>query len=189
VAADLPAPPARDDRAMQFGAATVITKATKVLMMDCFETLVAYQDGAYVARLGVTEFLDHHCGRRQLPLAVVSDATEAAVVGALRQAGLWTRVDQCFHAGNAQEVAGDGRTSKRLDAVLRFYGVPAAEAVFIGDSPLDARDAQRYQVPFIRVPRSEDRSFSFATLIQGPSLYTSGHFSSLMLQQYLNPKP
>jgi len=174
---------------MQFGAATVITAATKVLMMDCFETLVAYVDGAYVAREGIVAFLVHHITRRQLPLAVVSDATESAVVAALRQAGLWSYVNHCFHDGNAQEKTSEGRTSKRLDVVLQFYRVQASEAVFIGDSPMDARDAQRYQVPFIRVPRSEDRSFSFATLIQGPSFYTSGHFSSVMLKEYLDRKP
>lgn len=178
-----------DNQRRQLGADTVIGASTRLLMMDCFETLVQFNDGIYVARQGVGAFLDHFSARRALPLAVVSDADETVLVRALRQAGLWPRVDACFHAGNAQERLPDGRTRKRLDVALAHYRVEPDQAVFIGDSPLDARDAQHYMVPFIRVPRSEDREFTFQSLIAGPSRYSSGHFSSLMLQDLLGRKP
>jgi beta-phosphoglucomutase-like phosphatase (HAD superfamily) len=178
-----------DSQRLQLGADTIIGSATQVLLMDCFETLVQFVDDSYVARLGIGAFLDHFVTKRGLPLAVVSDAEESALARALREAGLWTRVDACFHAGNASQTLPDGRSRKRLDLVLQYYRLAPEHAVFIGDSPLDARDAQHYRIPFIRVPRSEDRAFTFQSLIAGPSRYASGHFSSLMLNDLLGKKP
>ena len=71
--------------------------------------------------------------------------------------------------------------------VARFR-VAAPEAVFIGDSPLDAEAARHFAVPFVRVPRSEDRDFTFSTLIRGPSRYQSSEFSTVFLERYLNRK-
>jgi hypothetical protein len=77
---------------------------------------------------------------------------------------------------------------KRLDAVIARFAVPIEQVVFIGDSPLDAAAAQHHGVPFIRVPRSEDREFSFAGLIKGPSRYQSSEFTSIFIERYLNRK-
>jgi hypothetical protein len=167
----------------QFGAATVITGETRLLLLDCFETLVELDSGAYRARKGVTAFLEHFATK--MKLAVVSDAEESAVRTALDQAGLLKRVHRVYHAGNAIERDANGRIRKRLDVPLADYRLEAKHAVFIGDSPLDAEAARRYQVPFIRVPRSEDRAFSFATLIGGPSRYNSSEFSAAFFEQYI----
>lgn len=169
---------------VQFGGATVIAAGVELILMDCFETLVAMDGGVYRPRLGVTEFLAHFASARRIPVAVVSDGDEQAVRGALQQAGLLAKLGRVFHAGNALERLPGGRARKRLDAVLRELGVPKEKAVFIGDSPFDAEAAQHHGVAFIRVPRSEDRAFSFVRLIGGPSSYRSGEFSLAMLESY-----
>ena len=48
----------------------------------------------------------------------------------------------------------------------------------------DSLAAGEFGVPFIRVPRSEDATFSFAQLISGPSRYRSGDFTAVMLDRY-----
>ncbi len=171
-------------RISQFGADTVISGKTRLILMDCFETLVVLKDGNYEPRQGVVKFLDHFTGKHALPIAVISDATAVAVNAALRQAKLFSRIRDIYHVENASEALSAGRLRKRLDIPLRDYALHPDQAVFIGDSPLDAEAAAHYGVPFIRVPRSEDQNFSFAGLIKGPSRYDSGEFLGNMLRTF-----
>lgn len=166
----------------QFGAATVIGPGTRLILADCFETLVALGSAGYRARRGVPAFLDHFTMRLRIPLSVVSDAAAVAVEEALSQAGLRGAVRRIWHAGDAVVERAGGRRLKDLARVLDGEGAMAAHAVFIGDSQLDAEAARLAHVPFIRVPRSEDADFSFAALIQGPSRYASGHFSQALIR-------
>ena len=170
---------------MQFGSDTVIGPRVRMLLMDCFETLVELGEGGYVPRRGLRRFLDE-MARRGLLIAVVSDAPEPAVVGALRQAGLLGRFDAIYDRRMAVDI-GNGRTRKRLDVPLSEAGIASQDAVFIGDSPLDADAAQLHQVPFIRIPRSEDRAFSFEQLITGPSKYASAEFAFTFDQHFHRP--
>ncbi len=170
----------------QFGAGTIISGDAKLILLDCFETLVALEGPQYRARNGVVAFLDHFAGKADL--VVVSDAEEETVVKALDQAGLQSRIKRIYHAGNAIVRDGAGRIRKRLDVPLTDFKVQPQQAVFIGDSPLDAEAARRYMVPFIRVPRSEDRSFTFTRLIAGPSRYDSSEFSAQFLEQYIGER-
>ena len=170
----------------QFGADTVIPSGVRLILMDCFETLVALEDGKYQPRLGVVELLRHFVKRKQpVPIVVISDAPEAQVKAAISQAGIHRLLARIYHAGNAAEILPEGRARKRLDLPLKDYKVTAAESVFIGDSPLDAEAAAHHGLPFIRVPRSEDIDFSFATLVAGPSRYASQDFSGKMIGHYL----
>ena len=89
-----------------------------------------------------------------------------------------------YHAGNAAEQLAGGKTRKRLDVPLAEFAVPAEAAVFIGDSPLDAEAARHHGVPFIRIPRSEDRGFSLDVLLHGPSRYRSTEFSAHLLKSF-----
>ncbi|MBA3847012.1 MAG: HAD family hydrolase [Planctomycetes bacterium] len=170
----------------QFGAGTIISGEAKLILLDCFETLVSLEGSQYRARNGVAAFLDHFAGKADL--VVVSDAEEETVVKALDQAGLQSRIKRIYHAGNAIVRDGAGRIRKRLDVPLTDFKVQPHQAVFIGDSPLDAEAARRYMVPFIRVPRSEDRSFTFSRLIAGPSRYDSSEFSAQFLEQYIGER-
>jgi len=169
----------------QFGAATVITDAIKLILLDCFETLVQLDGGTYHARPGVVEFLAYHARQPGRVLAVASDCDEQRVRSALAEAGLLDAFAGVYHAGNAVDEDAEGRLNKRLDVPMRDFAARPEQVAFIGDSPLDADAARRYGVLFIRVPRSEDRSFSFATLIAGPSKYNSVEFSAAFLERYL----
>lgn len=166
----------------QPGSTTAISARTRLILLDCFETLVELHAGVYQARRGVTAFLAHFA-RRRITLAVISDAAPEAVAGALGQAGLNPAFAAVYHADDASEALPGGRARKRLDRPLRDFAVAAEDAIFIGDSPLDAEAALHHGVPFIRVPRSEDRDFSFATLIGGPSRYDSAQFSLTFLDR------
>jgi phosphoglycolate phosphatase-like HAD superfamily hydrolase len=168
----------------QFGGGTVITLDTRLILLDCFETLVELEGGAYRPRLGMPEFLAHFASRVGTPLAVVSDAGQAEVERAVAEAGVGGSLMRIYHAGNAAEDLGGGRTRKRLDLALADFKVRPEQAVFIGDSPLDAEAAQHYRLRFIRVPRSEDRRFTFASLITGPSRYRSQEFNLTFLERY-----
>lgn len=168
----------------QFGGATTITPEVRLILLDCFETLVELDGGCYRPRLGMREFLAHFGSRVGLPLVVVSDATKEQVERALSQAELASFVIAVYHAGNAMETLPDGRTRKRLDLPMRDFASGPAQTVFIGDSPFDAEAAKHYQVRFIRVPRSEDSGFSFASLISGPSRYRSQEFNVTFLDRY-----
>lgn len=172
----------------QYGSVTVIAPRTRLILMDCFETIVAMQDGRYVVRQGIIEFLNHFSSRRSIPVAVITDAGSDAVEAALAEAGVRNRFQAVFHRADAVEDLPDGRCRKRLDVPLAAFAVAADQAVFIGDSPMDAEAAQHYAVPFIRVPRSEDRSFTFVSLISGPSRYDSAEFSARMIDEYLKRK-
>ncbi len=168
----------------QFGADTVITAQVRLILMDCFDTLVQLDEGRYRARNGIAAFLDHFAHRRQIPVAVISDAAQDVVTQALRQSGLLSIVQGVFHGDNAAVELPDGRRRKRLEIPLEEFGVPATQAVFIGDSPLDAEAAKLAGVPFIRVPRGEDAAFSFAKLIDGPSRYDSQEFFERVQEAY-----
>lgn len=171
----------------QFGGDTVIPSGVRLILMDCFETLVELEARGYVPRQGIGDFLRYFVRERQVPVAVISDAGEELISAALKQAGIRHFVHGLYHAGNASETLPDGRTRKRLDVPLADYGVPAGEAIYIGDSPLDGDAAQRFGIPFIRVPRSEDLAFSFSSLITGPSRYRSADFTAVMLDRYRKP--
>ncbi len=168
----------------QFGGATTIGPDVRLLLLDCFETLVELEGTVYRPRLGMTDFLTHFGSRIGIPIAVISDAKKSEVDAALAQARLTTFVVALYHAGNASEVLEGGRSRKRLDVALGDFKIKPVQALFIGDSPLDAEAAQHYGVQFIRVPRSEDRSFSFANLISGPSRYRSQEFNITFLDRY-----
>jgi phosphoglycolate phosphatase-like HAD superfamily hydrolase len=171
---------------MEYGSDTRIGSHVRLILMDCFETLVQLTDQGYVARTGIERFIQHFSGKRQIPIVVISDAPEAAIVNALRQAGLLTRISGIYDARASEHLA-EGRVRKRLDVPLSDMKSTAAATVFIGDSPLDADAARYHQVPFIRVPRSEDRTFSFIRLIDGPSRYRSGEFIVHLEQAYRLP--
>lgn len=168
----------------ELGSTTVISSTVRLLLMDCFETLVELTPSGYQSRRGITEFLTHFVQQRQIPLVVISDAAVADLQQALDQAGLLRWCRALYHAGNAADIQADGRTLKRLDIPLRDFGVSPAECVFIGDSPFDALAAQHFAVPFIRVPRSEDHTFNFACLITGPSGYSNHAFTRTLLKRY-----
>lgn len=169
---------------MQYGSITTISSRTRLILLDCFETAVELVDGVYRPRRGVTAFIQHFAVGRAVSLAIISDAAEVTVEATLKQAGLRDSFSKIYHAGNAIETVADGRLRKRLDIPLADFVVRAPFAIFIGDSPLDALAAQHYGVPFIRVPRSEDHEFTFASLISGPSRYDSGEFSATFLDEY-----
>jgi FMN phosphatase YigB (HAD superfamily) len=173
----------------QYGSITTITARTRLILLDCFETMVELVDGVYHPRAGIVEFLRHFGLKRGIPLVVISDATLPIVEAALDQSGLRPSIVSIYHAGNALESMSDGRVRKRLDVPMKDLGVRPQLTVFIGDSPLDAEAAKHHEVPFIRVPRSEDKSFTFKALIHGPSRYDSAEFSATFLEQYLKRKP
>lgn len=173
----------------QFGGATIIGPDIRLMLLDCFETMVELDGTSYRPRVGMVEFLTHFGSRVGIPIAVISDAAKAEVEKALAQAHLTTYVVTVYHAGNAAEDLGEGRMRKRLDVPLADFKVKPKQALFIGDSPLDAEAAQHFGVQFIRVPRSEDRSFDFAKLITGPSRYRSHEFNITFLDRYKKGKP
>lgn len=168
----------------QFGGATTIGPDVRLILLDCFETMVELDGQTYRPRLGMTEFLTHFGSRVGIPIAVISDARKSEVEGALAQARLRTYVVALYHADNAAEQLDGGRMRKRIDVPMVDFKLKPTQVVFIGDSPLDAEAAQHHGVQFIRVPRSEDRSFSFATLITGPSRYRSQEFNITFLDRY-----
>lgn len=171
---------------MDFGSDTTIDGHVRLILMDCFETLVQLTDQGYVARNGIEIFIEHFTIKRGIPIVVISDAPEAAIANALRQAGLLARIAGIYDTRAADQMA-DSRVRKRLDVPLAEMNLDAKSAVFIGDSPLDAEAARHHGVPFIRVPRSEDRTFSFVRLIYGPSRYRSGEFIIHLAQAYRLP--
>jgi predicted HAD superfamily phosphohydrolase YqeG len=182
---DLPATGQCDHTDMpQFGSTTTIGLDVRLILLDCFETIVELGKDGYVPRLGMLDFLIHYSARIGIPLAVMSDGASEQVEQALKQAKVRSYFVAVYHAENAAEDLGDGRKRKKLDAPIQDFQLKPAQVVFIGDSPLDAEAAQHYGVQFIRVPRSEDRSFSFATLISGPSKYCSQEFELTFLDQY-----
>lgn len=168
----------------QFGGATTIGPDVRLILLDCFETMVELEGTTYRPRLGMTEFLTHFGSRVGIPIAVISDAKKAEVDAALTQARLGSFVVAVYHADNAAERLDNGRMRKRIDVPMVDFKIKPTQVVFIGDSPLDAEAAQHHGVQFIRVPRSEDRSFSFANLITGPSRYRSQEFNITFLDRY-----
>jgi phosphoglycolate phosphatase-like HAD superfamily hydrolase len=154
------------------------------MLLDCFETMVELEGTSYRPRLGMIEFLTHFGARVGIPIAVISDAKKTEVETALAQARLGTFVVKLYHADNAAEQLTNGRMRKDLGVPLADFKIKPTQVVFIGDSPLDAEAAQHHGVQFIRVPRSEDRSFSFANLISGPSGYRSQEFNVTFLDRY-----
>jgi phosphoglycolate phosphatase-like HAD superfamily hydrolase len=173
------------DGTFQFGSGTVVPKDVELLIVDCFETLVEMQGRKYVQRQGIDSFLSHFSGRHRVPVVVLSDGEQSAVEAALAQAGLAGRFAAVVGAPDSLGQLPDGRVLKRLDLVISRFTAPLQRTVFIGDSPLDALAAKHHSVPFIRVPRSEDDTFSFASLITGPSRYQSTEFSAVFLERYL----
>lgn len=141
---------------------------------------------SYVPRNGIPAFIRHFqsLGKH---LVIHSDATRDLVDKALEQAGLTNVFDAIYDADNAGESLDEETALKCLDIPMRDFKVERLETVFIGDSPMDAISAHNYDVPFIRVPRAEDRNFTFAQLIKGPSRYSSEVFEQVLDDYYKNP--
>lgn len=169
----------------QFGSETIITPNVSLLILDCFETLVELREGRHESRKGIIAFLRHFGPRMGLKLVVHSDGSPDQVRQALNEAGLSSYFHAVYAGADAVEDLGDGRVRKRLDLTVQRHRVKPEDAVFIGDSPLDAEAAQHHGLRFVRVPRSEDRDFTFTRLIGGPSRYSSAEFSSTFLKRYL----
>jgi hypothetical protein len=96
-------------RMAQFGATTMIGPDIRLLLLDCFETIVEMEKGVYRPRLGIIDFLTHFGARVGIPIAVVSDASLKAVTQALGQAQLASYFVTVYHADNASEELGEGR--------------------------------------------------------------------------------
>ena len=165
------------------GSKTQITRKTQLIILDCFETVVTMEKRSYVPRHGVHAFL-RHFEAQGVNMVIHSDATRDLVDKALGQAGLSDAFDAIYDAENAGESLDDETALKCLDVPMRDYGVTREQTVFIGDSPMDAISAHNYEVPFIRVPRSEDQTFTFAMLISGPSRYSSEVFEQILDEFY-----
>lgn len=174
---------------IQFGGGTAVPPDVALLVLDCYETLVELDGRSYVPRIGIPAFLDHFGLVRGLPVAVISDGEQATVEASITEAGLRGRIAAIWGAPESLETLPDGKSVKRLDLAPARFGVEVGQCIFIGDSPFDAEAARHHHMPFIRVPRSEDRDFSFARLIHGPSRYRSAEFSALFLERYLGKKP
>ena len=161
----------------QFGSDTLIRPTTRFIICDCFDTLVQSTPDGHVPRIGVSAFISWY-KQQGATFVVHSDAKKKFVKRALNEAGLLKEITSLYHADNAMlEPTEDQPVGlKNLAKPLADFRIDKNDAVFIGDSPLDARAAQLFEVPFIRVPRSEDPDFSFTTLISGPSRYRSSVF-------------
>lgn len=179
---------AQADGSFQFGGRTVIPADAGLVILDCFETLVELAGSKYRLRQGMLGFLDHFAIRRGLPVVVLSDGEQAFVEQVVAEAGVAERIALILGAPGALEQLPEGRTRKRLDIPPAMFGVELERCVYIGDSPTDGEAARHHQVPFIRVPRSEDREFSFLRLISGPSRYQSSEFAAVFLERYLDRK-
>lgn len=170
----------------QFGAGTVIPGDVRLILLDCFDTLVEFRDWQWRPRRGVVALLSHfHVNN--VPRAVISDAAPDTIASALAQSGLTPYIDRVYDGDLAAEPLGDGQRRKRLDLPLADFGLAPDQAVFIGDSQADAEAARHFKVPFVRVPRGEDSTFDFAVLLRGPSRYDSGDFSVKMLDHWRKP--
>jgi phosphoglycolate phosphatase-like HAD superfamily hydrolase len=169
----------------QFGADTTIDSRVRLLILDCFDTLVELgEDGSYHPRKGVEPFLRHYGHRIGLPLVVLSDAEQVHLEAVLHSCALATWFSGVYGAPRSVEQREDGRLLKRLDVALADQGIAAGDCIFIGDSPLDALAAQNHGLRSIRVPGSADRDFSMEQLIEGPSRYHSAEYTTRMLRRY-----
>lgn len=172
----------------QFGGGTAIPPDIGLIVLDCYETLVELDGKRYLPRNGVRDFLDYFALGKGIPVAVLSDGEQAEVERVVAGAGIADRIAVVFGAPDSIEQLGEGRTRKRLDLPPTLFGVELARCVYIGDTVQDGEAARHHRVPFIRVPRSEDRAFSFTCLIAGPSRYQSSEFSAVFLERYLGKK-
>lgn len=160
----------------QAGSRTTINPDTSLIIMDCFETVVCLYQRKYVKRNGIARFLQHFKGQRKA-IVIHSDAKRELVIKALQEAQVLNEFDAIYDADNAGELLDDETPLKCLNIPMRDFECTPANTIFIGDSPMDAISAGNHDVPFIRVPRSEDLGFSFVQLIKGPSRYSSEVFS------------
>jgi phosphoglycolate phosphatase-like HAD superfamily hydrolase len=167
----------------QHGSDTTIADTARLIVFDCYETLVHMDRRRYLPRRGVVALL-LHLRRSHRQLVVLSDGEREGVLKALAEAELDGFIDAVYGVAEGCQRLADGRIVKRLDVPMQAHGVTAAQTVFIGDSQLDSLAAQQFMVPFIRVPRSEDVSFSFARLIGGSSRYSSEIFSQVIDERY-----
>lgn len=142
---------------------------------------------SYVPRHGIHAFLRHFEAQGAY-MVIHSDAQRELVQRALVQAGLIDAFDAIYDADNAGVSLDDDTALKCLDIPMKDYHVGRTQTVFIGDSPMDAISAHNYGVPFIRVPRSEDQTFTFAMLISGPSRYSSEIFEQILDDFYEDEK-
>ncbi|MFW5846418.1 MAG: HAD family hydrolase [Planctomycetota bacterium] len=168
---------------VQFGSDTVLDDSMRLVVFDCFDTLVCMRQRRYIARNGVRRLLNHLAKQRR-ELAILSDGSERGVRSALQQAGLGNRFPEIFAVERACELGADGIMRKRLDRVMAHFRRSPAETVFIGDSPIDAEAARSQGAHFIRVPGEADTDFSFAQLLDGASHYHSECYVDRLLRSY-----
>ncbi|MDA3961887.1 MAG: HAD family hydrolase [Planctomycetota bacterium] len=172
----------------EFGSATIIDDSVQLLVLDCFDTLVELDGDNYRLRQGVAAFLKHYGERVGLPMVVLSDAEGPTLLRVLAHTGLTPWFKALYYAPESVAPDANGVLHKRLDHPLRDFHVKPEQALFIGDSKLDAQAAQRYGLGFIRVPGSADRDFTFTRLIKGPSRYRSEEYTTRMLKRYQTPE-
>jgi len=137
---------------------------------------------AWVLREGFLNFIDYFHGVLGLRIVISSDGGKQKLTEISRRFGIFKSLEKIYGSDHMDPDT----YLKRLDLILQEMGVAAAEALFIGDGPIDGKSCEHYGVDWIQVPNTiEGREFSFNRFLH---LDFTAQNHGLELQKIVNLK-
>jgi len=116
----------------------------------------------WTPREGLLNFLTFYAKMQQKSIVISSDGNRKRLQEQFERFGIADMIKRVY----GEEHLDTATSLKNLETICQDMQVPLEQAVFIGDSDVDQKSAEKYDIRFIRVPNTlEDRHFSFNSFV------------------------
>ncbi len=156
----------------------IIPEFKKIIIIDAHDTILKrdfsrtpqniFQDPhdrdtiVWQLREGFQNFLDYFGAIKKIKIVISSDGDQDRLKEIFIRFGIFKQFDAIYGFKHIHKET----YLKQLDQILADFHMEPRDAVFIGDSKIDAYSAQKYGVDFISVPNTvSDRHFSFNSFL------------------------
>lgn len=130
---------------------------------DIFHDPMKKDHITWMLRYGFLNFIEYFVVHKKIDIVISSDGHKHRLKRIAKKFGVFDKLKAIYGAEHVDKWD----YLKRLDKILADCGVEAGEAVFIGDSQVDQFSAEKYGVPFIKVPNTvSERAFSFNSFLE-----------------------
>jgi len=141
---------------------TILKRDMSYIQGPMFGDPEEIQKIAWTPREGLLNFLTFYAKMQQKSIVISSDGNRKRLQEQFERFGIADMIRRVYGEEHLDTVT----SLKNLETICQDMQVPPEQAVFIGDSDVDQKSAEKYGVRFIRVPNTlEDRHFSFNSFI------------------------
>lgn len=130
---------------------------------DIFKDPMKKERITWMLRYGFLNFIEYFAVQKKIDIVISSDGQKQRLTRIAKRFGILDKLKAVYGAEHIDKWD----LLKRLDKILEHCEVEAKDAVFIGDSQVDQFSAEKYGMPFIKVPDTiSERAFSFNSFLE-----------------------